>query len=102
MNLAEKLDRMAELLRTLQSNHPEVRRTAAAEGMELSQALRKTALARRPAKNTATIEAYCGEYDLHVERLATATRDADGNHLDLLGAMTALDKLRGFAGFDLQ
>ncbi len=49
----------------------------------------------------ALVEEYCGYFEMHVERLASVSDTPDGNHNELLGAMTALAKLRGEMGFDL-
>ena len=93
---AELIARMEELLAALQTNHREARAAAAEEAIHACHEL--CGLAR---KNTAMVAEYCGYYELHVTRLARASRGVDGNHIDLLGAMTEIQKLRGFAGFDL-
>ena len=95
---AELLDLMDKVLEEIQTNDAHVRKRAADEGLAASARLAELA----HLGPSANIICYCGEYDLHVERLATATRDPDGNHIDLLGAMTATDKLRGWAGFKLK
>ena len=95
---AELLAEMKEVLEKIQTNDAQARTAASAEGLALSAKLH----ALRHLGPYGTIEQYIGEYELHVERLATASRDSDGNHIDLIGAMTAIEKLRGWAGFKIE
>ena len=89
---------LEEILQGIQTNNPTDRQRLFEAATRATVQLRKLAEAGPPS----TSDAYCDEYDLHIGRLRDASRTIDGNHIDLLGAMTAIEKLRGFAGFNLR
>lgn len=93
------ISELERIVRNIQTNNAFERQQLYLRGMQISEQLRK--LGEQRSTCSANIEGYCLEFDLHLERLRDASRSADGNHIDLLGAQTSIDKLKGFAGFNL-
>ena len=95
---AQLITELEEILRDIQTNKLADRQRLFEASSQATTELRKLG----KAGPYGTIEAYCGEYDLHIQHLRAAAGTIDGNHSDLIGAMTAIEKLRGFAGFNLR